>query len=78
MSERFDDVYELGELSGGDDLGGPSPNRARYTLSTKPRNQVFKDWESIQSGHLFYTTPITFHNYFDENEFKQHTSRFSL
>ena len=30
MAERFDDVCELGELSGGDDLGEPSPKRARY------------------------------------------------
>ena len=30
MAERFDDVCELGELSGGDDLG-PSPKRAKYT-----------------------------------------------
>ena len=29
MAERFDDVCELGELSGGDDLGEPSPKRTK-------------------------------------------------
>ena len=31
MAERFDDVCELEELSGGDYLGEPSPKRAKYT-----------------------------------------------
>ena len=42
MAERFDDVCELGELSGGDDLGGPSQKRAKYKYKTK----YSKDWES--------------------------------
>ena len=71
MAERFDDVCELGELSGGDDLGEPSPKRAKYTGYKYKRI-------GNQSGHLFLTNPITFHNNFDENGFQQHTSRFSL
>ena len=64
MAEGFDDVCELGELSGGDDLGEPSPKRAKYR-STKPSIHRIGN----QSDHLFLITPITFHNYFDENVF---------
>ena len=42
MAERFDDVCEPGELSGGDDLGGPSQKRAKYT----GYKYKTKDWES--------------------------------
>ena len=46
-AERFDDVCELGELSGGDDLGEPSPKRARYKYSIQRIGN--------QSDHLFLT-----------------------
>ena len=59
MAKRFDDICELGELSGGDDLVEPSPKRARYKYSIQRIGN--------QSGHLFLTNPITFHNYMDFN-----------
>ena len=46
MAERSD----VGELSGGDDLGKPSPKRAKYKYSIQRIGN--------QSDHLF---PITFH-----------------
>ena len=45
MAERFDDVCKLGELSGGDDLGEPSPKRAKYT-GYMYKTKYSKDWES--------------------------------
>ena len=69
MAERLYDVCELGELSGGDDLGEPSPKRARYKYSIQRIGN--------QSDHLFLTNPITFHINL-KNGFQQHTSRFSL
>ena len=54
MAERFDDVCELGELSGGDDLGEPSPKRARYKYKTKYSKDWKSKWPSIPHKHHFF------------------------
>ena len=57
MAERSD----VGELSGSDDLGEPSPKRAKYTGYKYSIQRI-----GNQNDHLFLTNPITFHINFDE------------
>ena len=56
MAERSD----VGKLSGGDDLGEPSPKRAKFTGYKYSIQRI-----GNQSDHLFLTNP-TFHINFGE------------